>query len=189
MTILNTTSTQLPFRPMTLSYVPNALDLLLFQSLVLQYSRIHSRIITFHLQRSLRCHGIQHEVIVAVRAVLVAVEDLRQYMYRKPLLHHSTASQTLRAPSFTLLRTCVHAFLLSCCTTTLPSYSTPSYAITLPTNTRIGYDLRLLEPLHILPECFPTLLANERHFETLQQRVVLRLGVAFGAVEPFAAAG
>jgi len=42
---------------------------------------------------------------------------------------------------------------------------------------------------HVLPERFFTLLAHERHFRCLRQLVVLRLSVAFGAVEPQFAAG
>lgn len=47
----------------------------------------------------------------------------------------------------------------------------------------------VLELAGVLAERFLALLADEDHLEALEQRVVGRLGVALGAVEPFLAAG
>ena len=48
--------------------------------------------------------------------------------------------------------------------------------------------IALLIHRHILPERLLALLAQERHLIRLRERVILRLRVALGAVEPLPAA-
>ena len=87
--------------------------------LILQHPTINPRILSLHLQRRLRLLRLNDKVVIAVRAVLVAI----------------------------------------------------------------------LELLRVLAEALLALLAREGHVEFLEQGVRFAVGVALGAVEPFAAAG
>ena len=67
--------------------------------------------------------------------------------------------------------------------------SLSSISKTLPPRYDMELGVPVLKLAGVLAKRFLALLADEDHLEALEQRVVGRLGVALGAVEPFLAAG
>ena len=133
----STPSTQPTLRPLTLAHIPNILELIPFPlPLVLQHPRIHSRIITLHLQRCLGRDCIKNKMIIAVWAVLIprvlsatihvftSILSLSPHALPSPLVHHHLPSakpppcSSHRAPRATTLRP-------TCSSTLDPSDITP----------------------------------------------------------------